>query len=249
MKWKLLLRRMSVSAPRMTVRTHIPWPVRILAIILMLGVGGALALWIYDAGRRFAGFDSGEAKQEVQRLRGTLAELTIERDKLRAMADSSESKLAIERAAQQKLADQVKALEADNTRLKEDLAFFEALLPADGRQEGIVIRSARVERDSATGQYRYRVLLMQGGKSGAVFTGRLVLTVNTIAGGRSANIILPSVGDDAKDGIVDGGYSFTLRRYQRIEGSFSLPAGTTIRSVQVRVMEGDKVRAQQTVNP
>ena len=46
----------------------------------------------------------------------------------------------IERAAHKQLAAQVKALEAENARLKEDLAFFDSLLPAGTGSEGISIR-------------------------------------------------------------------------------------------------------------
>ena len=28
MRWKLLRRRLSISAPRMIVRSHLPWPLR-----------------------------------------------------------------------------------------------------------------------------------------------------------------------------------------------------------------------------
>jgi len=38
MRWKLLRRRLSVSAPRMIVRSHLPWPLR--------WAVAALALWL-----------------------------------------------------------------------------------------------------------------------------------------------------------------------------------------------------------
>jgi hypothetical protein len=32
MRWKLLRRRLSVSAPRVIVRSHLPWPLRWLVV-------------------------------------------------------------------------------------------------------------------------------------------------------------------------------------------------------------------------
>jgi hypothetical protein len=45
MRWNLLRRRLSVSAPRMTVRSHLPWPLRWALAAVVLGFCGALALW------------------------------------------------------------------------------------------------------------------------------------------------------------------------------------------------------------
>ena len=52
-----------------------------------------------------------------------------ERDRFAAEAVQAENQLKVERAMQQQIAQQIKALEEDNARLKGDLAFFESLLP------------------------------------------------------------------------------------------------------------------------
>ena len=41
----------------MTVKTHVAWYWRMLGLVAVLSCSFALAAWIYDAGRRFAGFD------------------------------------------------------------------------------------------------------------------------------------------------------------------------------------------------
>ena len=40
----------------------------------------------------------------------------------------------------------------------------------------------------------------------------------------------------------------SFRHYQRVEGTFTLPAGATARSVQVRVLVGGEIQLQQTFN-
>ena len=57
MRWKLLRRRLSVSAPRMIVRSHLPWPLRWMAAALMLGLSAALGLWAFEFGKSIAGLD------------------------------------------------------------------------------------------------------------------------------------------------------------------------------------------------
>jgi len=44
MRLKLLRRRLSISAPRMIVRSHLPWPLRWAVVALMFGFSAALAL-------------------------------------------------------------------------------------------------------------------------------------------------------------------------------------------------------------
>ena len=57
--WKLR-QRFGIAAPRVAVHSQIPWYWRWLGLSLMLALSAASAAWIYDAGRRFAGFDRSE---------------------------------------------------------------------------------------------------------------------------------------------------------------------------------------------
>ena len=99
-------------------------------MVAALAVSLVIAAWLYDAGRRYAGFDRSETEQELSQLRASFAKLEDETRRLRAIADASESRLKIEQSAQAQLGAQVKSLEEQNTRLKEDLAFFENLTPS-----------------------------------------------------------------------------------------------------------------------
>jgi len=241
MKFKLWRRRMSVSAPRMTVRTHVPWPMRAAGLIALLAVSGALALWIYDAGRHFAGF-SGVDSAELERLRKQLVEVTSERDRLVAAGNSIESRMSIERSAQQQLANQVRALEIDNARLKEDLAFFDGIANK-GEASGVAIKRLTVEPDDVPRQMRYRILVTQGGKQTRDFTGTLQLILTLQQGGKAVIINLPD-SDPRADRKV---FQVNFRRYQRLEGSLTIPEGATLKQVQARVLEGSMVRAQQSL--
>ena len=68
MRLRLLRRRMTVSAPRMAIRSHTPWPLRWLLAAVVLGFSGALALWAFEFGKEIAGLDRN-AKQELEQLR------------------------------------------------------------------------------------------------------------------------------------------------------------------------------------
>jgi hypothetical protein len=59
MRWKALRRRYSINAPRMIVRSHLPWPLRWAVLALALGFSAALALWAFEFGKSIAALDQG----------------------------------------------------------------------------------------------------------------------------------------------------------------------------------------------
>ena len=225
-----LRRRFGISAPKMTVRTHVAWYWRWVGMWLLASVSLALALWIYDAGRRFAGFDRSEIEEEVKILRASALRLEAETTQLRSVADASESRLKIEQSAQAQLATQVKTLEEENRRIKEDLAFFENLGPATNK---LSINRFTVQKDVLPGEYRYRLLVLLGGAGrDRQFQGGLQLLVNTQSPGRDGMIVLPDPSQPENPA-----FRLNFKYFQRVEGAFRVPEKTKIRSVQVRIME------------
>src|SRR3972149_753566 len=186
-----LRNRFGIAAPRLAVNPHVPWYWRALRIVAVLSISGALALWMYDAGRRFAGFDRSLVVDELTFLRARVAELEAELPKLRAVGDSGDARLKIEQGAKRDLARQMKQLEADNARLKEDIAFFENLSTRDQTDERGQVARFKVEPGVLPGEYRYRVLVMQGGPRPRGFSGRLQFIINLQRGGKDVILVIP----------------------------------------------------------
>lgn len=228
-----------LSLPKMTIRPQWPWPVRLGLALLVLLICLVAVWWAYGLGR------GGSGRQHAAQLEQRLQQMTQEREKLQTDANAAESKLNIEQAAQQQLMKQVKTLEAENSRLKEDLAFFESLMPVDASARGgIAIR--RMTLDSVAGnQVRYRVLVMQGGKRDVEFTGNLQLVVIGLQAGKSITLQFPDA--KAQNASVDQ-YKVNFKHYQRLEGVLQLPDGVQAKSLQARVLERGQIRAQQTAN-
>lgn len=227
--WRSIRQRFGIASRPMTVRTHVAWYWRWLGMALLASVSLALAGWIYDAGARFAGFDRSEVAQEVASLRQTVARLEAEAGRLRAIADASESRLRIEQAAQDQLAAQMKALMDENARLKEDVALFDNLGPLTDR---LVVHRFAVTPEALPGEYRYRVLLVIGGRRDKSFQGSLQFALNTRSAGQDGMILVP---DPAA--AVNPAYGLNFRYFYRGEGILRVPAGTRVQSVQVRVFE------------
>jgi hypothetical protein len=242
--WKLR-QRFGIAAPKVAVRTQVPWYLRWLVLAVLVAFSAAFATWIYDAGRRFAGFDRSEVEQELATTRSELSNLRSELDRLRGVANAADSKVSIERTAQQKLAQQIRGLEQDNARLKEELAIFESMLSSESASAApLSILRFKVEPDVIPGEYRYRVLLLASGpRRGKEFQGRLELAVNLTENGRGAMIMVPSPGE-----AEAAPFRLTFKHFQRIDGVFRVSPKAKVSNVQVRVFEAGSSGAKATKN-
>jgi hypothetical protein len=241
MKWKLWLRQLSVSAPRVAVRTQLPWALRLLGLLAVVGLVAGGLYGVYQYARSAGGPDRDALIAETTELRAKLAKTSAERERFAAQAVQADNQLKIERATQVEMASQLKALEDDNARLKADLAFFESLLPAPAAARGIVVRSFRLTADADEASMRYRLLVQQSGRPERDFVGEVALVFNAVKDGRALTMKLPDAALPAA-----GPAKLAFRHYQRVEGSLPMPAGVVVRSVQVTITAGGEMRAQQT---
>jgi hypothetical protein len=242
-RWKVIRHRFGIAAPRVAVQTQIPWYWRWAGIAVFVGVAAAAASWIYDAGRRFAGFDRSEVLAELQRAQGELDAARGELARLRAIANAADSRVSIERTAQQKLAQQVRALEQENARVREELAMVEQMLTSEERHtQTLAIYQFKVQPDVLPGEYRYRLLLLTPtDRRGRDFSGRLELVVSLHEGGQNAMMSFPEPGDAAA-----AGFKLAFKYFRRVEGTFRVNPKAKVESVQVRVYESGSNQPRAT---
>ena len=204
----------------------------------------------YSYSRTSTPSDAGSLAAEVEQIRADAKQASAERDAKLALVARLENQQRVDRAAAEQMQAQLRSLENENARLKEDLSFFESLLPTPANAKGVVIRSFRLqalndsERENvgtpasasdrksaeAPQALRYRLLVQQSGRPERDFVGAVSLTVSLQKDGRPWIIQLP---DPA---MADAGPPpLAFRHYQRVEGTFALPAGAVVRSVQVKI--------------
>ena len=246
-KFRKLRQRFGIAAPRVEIHSRIPWYWRWIGIAVLLGMSAASAAWIYDAGRRFAGFDRSEVEQELTTARSELAKLRDELERLRAVSNSADSKVSIERTAQQKLAQQIRTLEQENAKVREELATFESMLSSEARNTtALSIYRFKVEPDVLPGEYRYRLLLLTPTtRRERDFNGRLELVVSLQEGGQSAMMSFPEHSDSGA-----AAFKLAFKYFRRVEGTFRVSPKAKVESVQVRVYEAgsSEPRATHTVS-
>lgn len=273
----------------MTVRSHVPlgWRIAIgVGVVAASVAAGALLVRFGVVGSPRVAADPAAARA-VDENRALRAERDALRQSQGAVTDSG---LVMERATIAELGQQISRLEADNARLKEDVAFFEAATAdrAPGRAidaaSGIAIRRFQMTQDPQSGVWRYRVLLTQDSRATREFVGRLQFAITALQDGAPVAIAWPRAdagslpgADEAKSsrppaarpGVTDAArssakrattgalagpdapsssaFDVVFRSYKRIDGSFELPDGVAVQSVQARILERGVVRVQQTV--
>ena len=240
MRFKLLRRRLTISAPRMAIRSAMPWPFRWAIVAIVLGFCAAIGLWAFEFGKDIAGLEKG-SKEEMLRLRteltdarAELAKAKLDRDHAQSIANTADTLVTAEKASHESLLAQLKQLESDNRTLRDDLGFFEKLIPSAGA-DGLAIRSLQADLLSNS-KLKWQVLVIQSGKNPAEFNGRLEVAFSGLLDGKpwTANL----AGDAP---------AIKVKQYGRMEGTFDIPAQVVVKGMSAKVMDGTVVKATQSI--
>jgi len=227
-------RKFSISAPRLSVRPHVPWYVRWAIAVPFLIIIGMAIMWAYDSGLELAGFHRGQAEKELSELRERVHSLEDENAKLVNQIAAYERQGQIERASDAEVSTQVRNLNDENARLKEDLLFFENLPLTGSREAELSLHRLKLEPDSLPGEYHLRMLLVQSVQQrGKEFKGNLQLVVSGEQDGRK--IVLQFPQESSPQDVA--AYQLSFKYYQRVDKVIKLPREMTLENVQVRVFE------------
>jgi hypothetical protein len=232
--WRRVRTHFGISAPRMAVRTRLPWWGRGAVVAVLLAVIGGMWWWGYDFGQIFGGFNRKEVEQRLSTLEADTAKLRSEASDLRARNTALESELAMTRGTQEALTRQAAELSGENAQLKDELAFLQKLVSDSSKTVGLQFQRVSVEPEGED-MWRYSLLIVRGGSPKDEFVGNVVLQA-TITGTDevpvSRVIQLPE-----DDPATTSTLSLKFKYYQRVEGRFRVPHGTRVTAVAVRAYE------------
>ena len=192
---------------------------------------------------------AAQAEVQQEAMRQQAAQLRYTQGQL----DTADGELVIERAAREELETQLRTVQAEVGRVRDQLAFYEQLLPP-GPEGSVDIRGVQIDRDG--GGLRYKVLLMRSGRNGgSPFAGALRFQATGILKGETMTVDLAPLQVKAEAGPVTAtGESTTAAslalqfdQYQRSQGLLAVPEGFVPESVTVSVLEGDTVRASRSI--
>jgi len=233
LKLRRFRRRFGIAAPKVVVRSHLPWTWFVLPAMLLALLLGALGWLIAQRS------EAGALGQEMEGVRQQLQVQREELNVLRSTAGTGQNAVSIERASQQQLLVRIQSLEAQNSALKEDMLLFERLVPVAGEGASIRVEMFRVAQEGQ-GRFRYRLLFaFQPDRQNPEFRGRLQLLINFAHSGKKTQLLLP----DKRESLPE--YQIELKHFLRREGAFELPDGATLQDVEVRVLQGDTLKSKR----
>jgi hypothetical protein len=234
-----------IRSSRMTIRSHMSWYVRWLVNLLMMAAVAGIVWWLVENSYRITGFNFDEARQQIATLGEENLGLKRDLEGSRSSLNERDRQLQIERASQSELARTVAQLQDENAALKEDLGFLRNIMSSGTTPEGLGLSNLKVEPDTKPLEFRYRMLLTQGGQRRQDFKGKVQIVARVEQKNVLSSITFP---DPATAGEAAGGVEF--RFYQKVEGRFRIPEGSVLRSVDVRILQspGGQVKLSRTVN-
>lgn len=234
MRLRLLRRRLSANSPRLAIRRATPWPLRWLLGAVVLGFSAALALWAFEFGKEIAGVER-HAPEELRQLREQVRSLSEALGRAESISNTADSLLTAEKVALEELARQIRQLQEDNQTLRNDLGFFERLIPGSGG-DGLRIRGLQAQQVSDT-QVQWQVLMIQARKNAPDFQGALELVASgTAPDGQPWRMSAP----ETRPVRVQG--------YLRQEGVMDVPPGVVVKTVTARLRKGSAVQSEQIIN-
>jgi hypothetical protein len=233
-----------LGSSRVSIRPQLAWYWRWLINLAAMGVVAGVVWWVVQNSYRITGFNAEEARQQLGTLADENRKMKAEIEAARGSLVERERQLQIEKASQTELARSVAQLQEENAGLKEDLGFLRRLMSSGATPEGIGVSELKIEREGTTSEYRYRMLLTQGGQRKQDFHGRVQLVARVAQGATTNTLTFPDAA------LPETAGSFEFRFYHKVEGRFRIPEGSALKGVDMRILAvpGGQVKLSRTIN-
>lgn len=243
--WRKIRSKIGIRSEKVAIRTHTPWYVKFGGYGLMMGVAGAVAWYLVDNSYKITGFNREEATAQIAKLTADNERLKREYDLTKTLLNEREGQLKVEKASQEEFSKNLSQLQEENAGLKEDLGFLRNIMSTGSVPEGMAISNLKVEPDALPNEFRYRLLVTQGGQRKQDFKGKIQVIARVQTGAQQTTMSFPP---DAE--LRAGGGEMEFRYYQKVDGRFRIPEGSQLKSVQVRLLglPGFEVRSQRGLN-
>lgn len=189
--------------------------------------------WLFEYGRKRAGYDWHTASQTEKRLRAEIASLQKDLTNLHRENARLESSVQIDNQSTRVVRKRLAKLQQENLELREELQFYRNIVSPTAGRPGIHIQHFKIDQGPRARHYIYRLTLIhvQALKKRRVKVwGQLDLRVEGVVKGQSR---LLSLADLSPTGRTRRRFGF--KYFQRFEGQLVLPAGFKPRAITVQV--------------
>ncbi|GAA0719155.1 DUF6776 family protein [Dokdonella soli] len=218
--------------PSLVIRPHDPaqrrraWLLLALAWLGSLLIVAAIVATVASRGPR---------SETITRL----AEADRESEALKARIAVLERSEQVAKAALADVQQTLREREEEIDGLRVDLAFYGRLV-GGGKREGLAVHALRVKPVKDSKAWNFTATLTQNFKRGQDIRGRVMLSVEGVAGGKLKTLDWSALtqGQDAS------GIEYSFKYFQQVSGTIMLPADFAANRVIVRA-DGDAGRVEQ----
>lgn len=212
-----------------------------LAVLLGVLLGGG-GLWLYRSLTQPAD-QSEQIQLAMQNLKGSQQSL----QQIQSEFEVLRGQLILEESTRKGLEKSLLATQTELAQTREQLAFYEQLLPP-GPSGSVTVRALDISKRGDL--LEYKVLLQRNAPEGKAFSGRLQFQLTGRQDGKTVKIDLsPSSGPDSVlaessleqiDPLI-----LNFNQFQRAMGWLALPQGFEPTALTLNVLEGNVIRASR----
>jgi len=176
-----------------------------------------------------------------------MAQNQHDQEALQAQLDATQGQLLVEESTRKSLEAALLETQTELGRARDQLAFFDRLLPP-GPSGALSVRALDIEQRGPT--LYYKALFMRNAPGGEMFSGRIEFIANGTRNGKTVKIPLQAPKVPAPQTVASEADSLALDfdQFQRVEGLLALPEGFVPKTVTLNVLDGNTVRVSRTVN-
>ncbi len=237
--WRQIRGRFGSDASGVKITQESPWYWQITLYSALAAAASAGGVWLFQQGRvegeqRAVAAIRGvvDARMQLDNIAGELSTLQLENENLKVSLVKINNDVQMSQSSQIDLTHALAQLQEDNSRLNEELAFLHKMTANTGGQNGLNLSDFAVERTAFPNAYRYRALLILGGKPNREFRGNAELLITVEKKGQIKVLSMADLGQQKSIG-----QEVNFKYYQRLEGNFQVATGVIVKSVQLRIFE------------
>jgi len=206
-------------------------PYQIMVAVILLTIMLSTTIWFLLDASHWAFIKSRvELGQETRRLWDENRDLDKENRRLNERIVMLERASQIDNQATADVHEEMKRLQDEIYKLKEELVFYQGIVTTTGSAEGLKIQGMQVDKLSEADHYHFKLILTHVTKDDIVAEGYIEITLEGMQDGVARELKLTEVLLNPQQDL-----SFKFRNFKRLEGNMILPGGFTPYRVNVRL--------------
>ena len=165
-------------------------------------------------------------------------------DRLRAEIQALETQVTVDQQALDELRLELAHSRGAVDEIERELAFYREVIAPEKTSKGVILRQPVFRKDNAPGEWRYRLIVQQGGRKQAIHKGEIFVVLWGSALGSPVKYTLTEL----NEALLTDALALSFRYFQRFEGRVLLPTGFEPERVEIQIVVSKPVKDLQKIS-